>query len=170
MPGITGWAQINGRNNLTWDERLALDIWYVDHASLWLDLKIVARTALKLIRRSDATDDGLDVTEFLGTTDRGRATPLTGDNAMTTVEHEVRTFLTENFSLGRDASHLSGTQSLTERGFIDSVGIVEVLTFLETQYEIQINDEETVPENIDTIDNIVRFVGDEARRGRGRDQ
>ena len=78
---------------------------------------------------------------------------------MTTVEHEVRTFLAENFSLGRDVSHLAGTQSLTERGFIDSVGIVEVLTFLETRYEIQINDDETVPENIDTIDNIVRFIG-----------
>jgi len=78
---------------------------------------------------------------------------------MTTVEQEVRAFLSENFSLGRDLSHLSGSQSLTERGFIDSVGIVEVLTFLETQYEIQINDDETVPENIDTIDNIVRFIG-----------
>ena len=78
---------------------------------------------------------------------------------MTTVEHEVRTFLAENFSLGRDVSHLAGTQSLTERGFVDSVGIVEVLTFLETRYEIQINDDETVPENIDTIDNIVRFIG-----------
>ena len=50
---------------------------------------------------------------------------------MTTVEQEVRTFLAENFSLGKDISHLSSSQSLTERGFIDSVGIVEVLTFLE---------------------------------------
>jgi len=79
---------------------------------------------------------------------------------MTTVEHEVRAFLAENFSLGNDLSHLSGTQSLTERGFIDSVGIVEVLTFLENQYGIQISDDETLPENIDTIDNIVRFVGE----------
>jgi len=79
---------------------------------------------------------------------------------MTTVEHEIRTFLAENFSLGKDLTHLSGTQSLTERGFIDSVGIVEVLTFLETRFDIQINDDETIPENIDTIDNIVRFVGE----------
>jgi len=78
---------------------------------------------------------------------------------MTTVEHEIRTFLTENFSLGPDITRLPGNQSLTERGFVDSVGIVEVLTFLETRYEIQINDDETVPENIDTIDNMVRFVG-----------
>ena len=78
---------------------------------------------------------------------------------MTTVEHEVRTFLSENFALSH-ITRLPGDQSLTERGFIDSVGIVEVLTFLETRYEIQISDEETVPENIDTIDNIVRFVGE----------
>jgi acyl carrier protein len=78
---------------------------------------------------------------------------------MTTVEQEIRTFLAENFSLGRDLNNFSGSQSLTERGFIDSVGIVEVLTFLETRYDIQITDDETVPENIDTIDNIVRFVG-----------
>jgi acyl carrier protein len=77
---------------------------------------------------------------------------------MTMVEQEIRTFLAENFSLGRDITNLAGTQSLTERGFIDSVGIVEVLTFLENQYGIQISDEETVPENIDTIDNIVRFI------------
>ena len=79
---------------------------------------------------------------------------------MTTVEQDVRAFLAENFALGRDLSHLSGTQSLTERGFIDSVGIVDLLTFLETRFDIQINDDETVPENIDTIDNIVRFVGE----------
>lgn len=80
---------------------------------------------------------------------------------MTTVEHEIRTFLAENFSLGHDSTkitHLPSTQSLTERGFIDSVGIVEVLTFLENQYQIQISDDETVPENIDTIDNMVRFI------------
>jgi acyl carrier protein len=79
---------------------------------------------------------------------------------MTTVEQDIRVFLAENFSLGRDLRHLAGGQSLTERGFIDSVGIVELLTFLETRFDIQISDDETVPENIDTIDNIVRFVGE----------
>jgi len=43
-PGITGWAQINGRNAISWPERIELDVWYVDHASLWLDLKILLRT------------------------------------------------------------------------------------------------------------------------------
>jgi acyl carrier protein len=77
---------------------------------------------------------------------------------MTTVEQQIRTFLVENFSLDGDIARLPGSRSLTERGIVDSVGIVEVLTFLETHYDIQINDDETVPENIDTIDNMVRFV------------
>ena len=77
---------------------------------------------------------------------------------MTTVEQQIRTFLVENFSLEGDIARLSGSRSLTERGIVDSVGVVEVLTFLETQYDIQINDDETIPENIDTIDNMVRFV------------
>jgi acyl carrier protein len=64
---------------------------------------------------------------------------------MTTVEQEIRTFLVENFSLGGDINRLPGGRSLTERGIIDSIGIVEVLTFLETQYDIQIDDHETVP-------------------------
>ena len=40
-PGLTGWAQVNGRNALSWDERLALDVWYVDHRSVWLDMRIL---------------------------------------------------------------------------------------------------------------------------------
>jgi lipopolysaccharide/colanic/teichoic acid biosynthesis glycosyltransferase len=48
-PGITGWAQVNGRASLPWDERIELDVWYVDHRSLWLDLKILAMTARMLV-------------------------------------------------------------------------------------------------------------------------
>jgi len=50
-PGLTGWAQINGRNATTWEERLRLDVWYVDHGSLWLDLQILARTVGLVLRR-----------------------------------------------------------------------------------------------------------------------
>lgn len=50
-PGITGWAQINGRNYIPWDERLALDVWYVEHRSLWVDLKILFLTVQKVITR-----------------------------------------------------------------------------------------------------------------------
>jgi len=50
-PGLTGWAQVNGRNATTWEERLRLDVWYVDHRSLWLDLRILARTVVLVFRR-----------------------------------------------------------------------------------------------------------------------
>lgn len=50
-PGLTGWAQVNGRNALSWEEKFALDIWYVDNRNLWLDLKIIVLTVLKVFRR-----------------------------------------------------------------------------------------------------------------------
>lgn len=50
-PGITGWAQVNGRNTINWEQRFELDVWYVDHQSLWLDLKIIALTAWKVLKR-----------------------------------------------------------------------------------------------------------------------
>jgi len=52
-PGISGWAQVNGRNNLTWTEKFKLDVWYVDHVSLWLDIKILIQTLLKVFKRTD---------------------------------------------------------------------------------------------------------------------
>jgi sugar transferase EpsL len=57
-PGITGWAQVKGRNNLTWEEKFALDLWYVDHQSLWLDLKILFLTVWKVLARQDVASDG----------------------------------------------------------------------------------------------------------------
>jgi len=54
-PGITGWAQVNGRNAISWEEKFALDVWYVDHQSFWLDMKILWMTFLKVIKRSDVT-------------------------------------------------------------------------------------------------------------------
>jgi sugar transferase EpsL len=50
-PGLTGWSQVNGRNALSWNERFVLDVWYVDHQSFWLDLKIMALTAWKILRQ-----------------------------------------------------------------------------------------------------------------------
>lgn len=52
-PGITGWAQVNGRNNITWTKKFELDVWYVDHVSLWLDIKIIWMTVMNVIRRKD---------------------------------------------------------------------------------------------------------------------
>ena len=57
-PGITGWAQVNGRNAISWEQRFALDVWYVDHHSLWLDIKIMMMTVWKVIRRDDITGEG----------------------------------------------------------------------------------------------------------------
>jgi lipopolysaccharide/colanic/teichoic acid biosynthesis glycosyltransferase len=56
-PGVTGWAQVNGRNLLTWEEKFALDVWYVDHRTFGLDMKIVALTFFKVLARSGAERD-----------------------------------------------------------------------------------------------------------------
>jgi lipopolysaccharide/colanic/teichoic acid biosynthesis glycosyltransferase len=66
-PGITGWAQVNGRNALTWEEKFDLDIYYVDHYSLKLDLHILALTAWKILRREGISQPGqATMEEFLG--------------------------------------------------------------------------------------------------------
>ena len=52
-PGITGWAQVNGRNAISWTRKFELDVWYVDHLSLWLDLRIVYLTVVSILRRKD---------------------------------------------------------------------------------------------------------------------
>ncbi len=57
-PGITGWAQVNGRNAISWEKKFELDIWYVDHASLTLDLKILFLTIWKVLRRNDINETG----------------------------------------------------------------------------------------------------------------
>jgi lipopolysaccharide/colanic/teichoic acid biosynthesis glycosyltransferase len=60
-PGVTGWAQINGRNSLNWEEKFSLDVWYVENQSFWLDLQIIVKTAVKVVFRSGISADG-DVT------------------------------------------------------------------------------------------------------------
>jgi sugar transferase EpsL len=57
-PGITGWAQVNGRNALSWEEKFALDVWYVDNHTLWLDLKIIFLTLLKIVKRDGINQPG----------------------------------------------------------------------------------------------------------------
>jgi lipopolysaccharide/colanic/teichoic acid biosynthesis glycosyltransferase len=66
-PGITGWAQVNGRNAITWEEKFALDVWYVDHQSFALDLKILWLTLWKVFRRADINQPGqATMEEFRG--------------------------------------------------------------------------------------------------------
>ena len=57
-PGVTGLAQVNGRNNLNWDERLKMDVWYVDHRTFWLDLIIILKTVRMVLLREGVTTDG----------------------------------------------------------------------------------------------------------------
>lgn len=71
-PGLTGWAQIHGRNAQTWDQRLALDVWYVDHRTLWLDLRILAQTAWQVVRGQGVTAAGhATMPEFRGQIEDG---------------------------------------------------------------------------------------------------
>ena len=66
-PGITGWAQIHGRNAISWEEKFKLDVWYVDNQSLWLDIKILLVTVGKLIKRDGITAEGsATMPEFRG--------------------------------------------------------------------------------------------------------
>ena len=66
-PGITGWAQVNGRNGLSWEEKFQLDVWYVDHMSLALDFKILFRTILTVLKRDGIAQTGhATMPEFLG--------------------------------------------------------------------------------------------------------
>jgi lipopolysaccharide/colanic/teichoic acid biosynthesis glycosyltransferase len=70
-PGITGWAQVNGRNALCWEEKFRLDLWYVDHLSWKLDVKILALTLLKILKRENINQVGkATATEFMGSENR----------------------------------------------------------------------------------------------------
>lgn len=67
-PGITGWAQVNGRNALSWEEKFQLDVWYVDNRSLWLDIKILFLTLWKTIKRENISQEGqATMSKFMGT-------------------------------------------------------------------------------------------------------
>ncbi|MCD6251842.1 MAG: sugar transferase [Psychrobacter sp.] len=68
-PGITGYAQVNGRNAISWDQKFELDVWYVDNQSLWLDIKILLKTVGKVVSRDDINEAG-----------QATATPFRGSN------------------------------------------------------------------------------------------
>ena len=74
------------------------------------------------------------------------------------MEHELRAFLMENFLLGDDLRTLPGDASLIEAGIIDSTGVLELVGFLERTYGLRIADNDLIPENLDSIDRVVRFV------------
>ena len=70
VPGITGLAQVSGRNNLAWEQKFELDVWYVDHWSLWLDLKIIIKTILKVFKAEDVSARGMvTMSKFTGSSE-----------------------------------------------------------------------------------------------------
>lgn len=71
-PGITGWAQVNGRNAITWEDKFKLDVWYVDNWSLWLDIKILWMTFIKVFKQEGISQEGqATMTLFTGSKDKG---------------------------------------------------------------------------------------------------
>ena len=62
-PGITGWAQVNGRNDVSWGKKFELDVWYVDHLSFWLDMKIIFLTIWKVLKRDGVSKEAMATTE-----------------------------------------------------------------------------------------------------------
>jgi lipopolysaccharide/colanic/teichoic acid biosynthesis glycosyltransferase len=76
LPGLTGWAQIHGRNSASWEEKFERDAWYVEHWTPLLDLKILARTALTVARREGVSADGhATMPEFMGSEAASTAPP-----------------------------------------------------------------------------------------------
>jgi sugar transferase EpsL len=63
-PGLTGWAQVNGRNAITWQDKFRYDVWYVDNWSFWLDIKIILMTLLKVVKREGISQPGQATTEY----------------------------------------------------------------------------------------------------------
>lgn len=75
-----------------------------------------------------------------------------------TVLKEVREYVVENFLLGEDEEELSNSDSFLESGLIDSTGILELIAFLEETYDVEIEDEEMIPENLDSVERVARFI------------
>jgi sugar transferase EpsL len=86
-PGITGWAQINGRNDMSWDDKLAQDVWYVDHRSLWLDFRILLRTLWVMVTRQGVSLEGHATTvRFMGSSQADGAAAHDGDGGRRPVQ------------------------------------------------------------------------------------
>lgn len=77
---------------------------------------------------------------------------------MLSVEREIREFITEKFLYGEDDGKLSGDDSFMEQGIIDSTGVLELVAFIEGKYGIKIKNDELVPDNLDSINKLIRFI------------
>lgn len=85
LPGLTGWAQVNGRNALTWQDKFALDVWYVDHQSFWLDVKIILMTVWKALTREGISQEGQATVEFF----KGNQEKITTETTENTENTEI---------------------------------------------------------------------------------
>ena len=74
------------------------------------------------------------------------------------IDSQVRNFLAENFIVDNDGEDLSADESLTQAGVLDSMGVLELIMFIEEQFGVKIPDEDTLPENLDSIERIVNYV------------
>ena len=75
-----------------------------------------------------------------------------------TILKEVREYVVENFLLGEEGDELSDSESFLESGLIDSTGILELIAFLEETFDVEIEDEEMIPENLDSVQRVARFI------------
>lgn len=73
-------------------------------------------------------------------------------------EKKIRSFILENYLFSDDESELNSGDSFLEQGIIDSTGILEVIFFLEEEFEVEVDDDEMIPENLDSVDNLVKFI------------
>lgn len=77
---------------------------------------------------------------------------------MPTIEADVRGFVTDNFLFGRKNAKLAGDDSLLEQGLIDSTGVLELVSFIENKFEIKVEDDDLVPDNLDSINRLIAFI------------
>jgi acyl carrier protein len=77
---------------------------------------------------------------------------------MHAVERQIREFVVENFLFGQEGRTVAGSDSFLELGIIDSTGVLELVTFVETTFEIKVEDAELIPENLDSVDSLVAFI------------
>lgn len=77
---------------------------------------------------------------------------------MSSIQSEVRNFVADNFLFGEDPESLQNDDSFLETGIIDSTGVLELVAFIEDQYSVEVDDDELVPENLDSIDRLINFI------------
>jgi len=84
---------------------------------------------------------------------------------MEDIEQKIRTFIVNNFLLGVNANNLNDSDSFLEKGIVDSTGILEVVSFIEESFSIKVDDEELLPDNLDSINHLVNFVQKKQNKG-----